>query len=173
MGGSLDDFTPAINYFKELVKNDPIVPKQTSYARVPSGETPILFDYDFNAYRGKYKDNANVVFVIPQEGAVVVPYVMSLVKNGPHPDLGKKILDFIMSDKGQAIWANVFLRSVRASAMSQEAQSKFLPASEYERAQTFGLRTDGSSTKRFWRAKSQRSQINLNQPPGRSTVPGG
>ena len=66
MGGSLDNFDPGINYFKKLAKNDPIVPKQTSYARVLSGEIPILFDYDFNAYRGKYKDKANVVFVIPQ-----------------------------------------------------------------------------------------------------------
>ncbi len=134
LGGSLDDFTPVIEYLKALSKNQPIVPKQTSYARVLSGEIPILFDYDFNAYRGKYKDNANVEFVIPEEGTVVVPYVMSLVKDAPNPELGKKMLDFIMSDKGQAVWANAFLRPVRASAMSAEAQAKFLPASEYERA---------------------------------------
>jgi putative spermidine/putrescine transport system substrate-binding protein len=134
MGGSLENFDPAIDYFKKLQANEPIVPKQTSYARVISGEIPILFDYDFNAYRGKYKDKANVEFVIPAEGTVVVPYVMSLVKNGPNPEKGKKILDHILSDKGQAVWANAFLRPVRASAMSPEAQSKFLPASEYERA---------------------------------------
>ncbi len=134
MGGTLDDFGPAIEFFQKLAENDPIVPKQTSYARVLSGEIPILFDYDFNAYRGKYKDNANVEFVIPAEGTVVVPYVMSLVKNAPNAENGKKILDFIMSDTGQAVWANAFLRPVRASAMSEEAQSKFLPASEYERA---------------------------------------
>ena len=40
-----------------------------------------------------------------------------------------------MSDIGQAVWANAFLRPVRASAMSAEAESKFLPAAEYERAQ--------------------------------------
>ncbi len=134
LGGTLDDFTPAIEYFKALAKNDPIVPKQTSYARVLSGEIPILFDYDFNAYRGKYKDMANVEFVIPAEGTVVVPYVMSLVKGAPNPELGKKILDFIMSDKGQAVWANAFLRPVRATAMSEEAASKFLPAADYERS---------------------------------------
>ena len=110
MGGNLDNFDPGINYFKKLAKNDPIVPKQTSYARVLSGEIPILFDYDFNAYRGKYKDKANVVFVIPQEGTVVVPYVMSLVKNSPNPAKGKAILDFIMSDDGQKVWANAFLK---------------------------------------------------------------
>ena len=134
MGGSLDNFDPGINYFKKLAKNDPIVPKQTSYARVLSGEIPILFDYDFNAYRGKYKDKANVVFVIPQEGTVVVPYVMSLVKNGPNPAKGKAILDFIMSDDGQKVWANAFLRPIRASAMSKAAASKFFPASDYARS---------------------------------------
>ncbi len=134
MGGSLDNFDPGIDFFKKLAKNDPIVPKQTSYARVLSGEIPILFDYDFNAYRAKYKDKANVEFVIPAEGTVVVPYVMSLVKDSPKPELGKKILDFIMSDKGQGVWANAFLRPVRASAMSKEAEAKFNPASDYARS---------------------------------------
>jgi putative spermidine/putrescine transport system substrate-binding protein len=136
LGGSMDNFTPAIAYFKELQKNSPIIPKQTSYARVVSGEIPILMDYDFNAYRAKYKDKANAVFVIPVEGTVIVPYVMSLVKDGPNPENGKKVLDHLMSDQGQAVWANAFLRPVRAKAMSREAQDKFLPASEYARART-------------------------------------
>jgi putative spermidine/putrescine transport system substrate-binding protein len=134
LGGSLDNFDPGIGFFKKLQANKPIVPKQTSYARVISGEIPIMFDYDFNAYRGKYKDMANIEFVIPAEGSIIVPYVISLVKNGPNPENGKKVLDFIMSDTGQAVWANAFLRPVRASAMSPEAAAKFLPASEYERA---------------------------------------
>jgi putative spermidine/putrescine transport system substrate-binding protein len=135
-GGTLDNFTPAIEYFKALKKNEPIVPKQTSYARVLSGEIAILLDYDFNAYRAKYKDKANVAFVIPAEGTAVVPYVMSLVANAPDAANGKKALDFIMSNEGQAIWGNAFLRPVRAGAMSAEAQSRFLPASEYARAKT-------------------------------------
>jgi putative spermidine/putrescine transport system substrate-binding protein len=134
LGGSLDDFTPAINFFKELQRNSPIVPKQTSYARVLSGEIPILIDYDFNAYRAKYKDKTNAAFVIPIEGTVVVPYVMALVKNGPNPESAKKVLDHLMSDAGQAVWANAFLRPVRAKAISKEAEAKFLPATEYARA---------------------------------------
>ena len=136
LGGSLDNFTPVINYFRELKKNDPIVPKQTSYARVLSGEIPILLDYDFNAYRAKYKDRANVAFVIPLEGSVVVPYVMSLVNKGPNQANGKKVLDFVLSPEGQAIWANAYLRPVRASAISKEAAARFLPAAEYARART-------------------------------------
>jgi putative spermidine/putrescine transport system substrate-binding protein len=132
----LDDFTRGIDYFKELQKNQPIVPKQTSYARVLSGEIPILLDYDFNAYRAKWKDKANVAFVIPAEGTVIVPYVMSLVAKGPNAANGRKVLDFVLSNEGQAIWANAFLRPVRASAISRDAETRFLPANEYARART-------------------------------------
>jgi putative spermidine/putrescine transport system substrate-binding protein len=133
-GGTLDNFTPAMDYFKALQKNEPIVPKQTSYARVLSGEIAILLDYDFNAYRAKYKDKANVAFVIPSEGTVVVPYVMSLVANAPHAAEGKKVLDFVLSDEGQALWAKAYLRPVRAGAMPKEVEAQFLPAAEYARA---------------------------------------
>jgi putative spermidine/putrescine transport system substrate-binding protein len=149
LGGTLDNFDPGINFFKKLKKNRPIVPKQTSYARVISGEIPILFDYDFNAYRGKYKDKANIEFVIPAEGTIMAPYVMSLVKNSPQPKNGKKILDFIMSDKGQAIWANAFLRPVRASAMSPEIAAKFLPESEYKRAKAIDWQKMSAVQKNF------------------------
>ena len=101
-----------------------------------SGEIGILIDYDFNAYRAKYKDKANVQFVIPTEGTVVVPYVMSLVANGPNPENGKKALNFVLSDEGQLIWANAYLRPVRNIAMPAEVQARFLPASEYTRAKS-------------------------------------
>lgn len=133
-GGDLDNFDPAIAYFNDLGKNDPIVPKQTSYARVVSGEIPILFDYDFNAYRGKYTEDGNFEFVLPCEGSVVVPYVMSLVANGPKPEVGKKVLDFILSDKGQAIWTNAFLKPARPVELPADVAAKFLPDSDYERA---------------------------------------
>ena len=40
LGGTYDNLDPAIRYFKELIKNEPIVPKQTSYARVHLGRDP-------------------------------------------------------------------------------------------------------------------------------------
>lgn len=134
LGGSLDNFDPAIEYFKELANNDPIVPKQTSYARVVSGEIPILFDYDFNAYRAKYNENGNFEFVIPCEGTVVVPYVMSMVKDVPHPEPAKKILDFVLSDKGQTLWTNAYLKPARPVELPPDVAERFLPESEYERA---------------------------------------
>ncbi|RTY57886.1 extracellular solute-binding protein [Pantoea sp. YU22] len=148
-GGTMQDFTPALSWFKKLQVNQPIVPKQTAYARLISGEIPILLDYDFNAYRAKYKDHANVAFVIPKEGTVTVPYVISLVKNAPHEANGKKVIDYVLSDKGQAIWANAYLRPVRPSAMSAEAKAKFLPDSDYARAQTVDYQQMADAQKAF------------------------
>jgi putative spermidine/putrescine transport system substrate-binding protein len=149
LGGSLDDFSPGIAYFKTLLKNDPIVPKQTSYARVLSGEIPILLDYDFNAYRAKDKDKANVEFVIPAEGTLAVPYVMSLVRDAPHAENGKKVLDFVLSDEGQAIWGSAFLRPVRATALSPEAKAKFLPESDYARVKPVDFAKMAAAQKAF------------------------
>jgi putative spermidine/putrescine transport system substrate-binding protein len=134
MGGDAQNFDKAIGFFKDLAKNQPIVPKQTSYARVISGEIPILLDYDFNAYRGKYKEKGNFEFVIPCEGTVTFPYVEGLVANAPNKDKAKKVLDYLLSDKGQAIWTNAFLKPARNVPLPPDVASKFLPESEYARA---------------------------------------
>ena len=136
LGGSDKNFDPAINFFKDLRKNDPIVPKQTSYARVVSGEMPILLDYDFNAYRAKYSEKGNFEFVIPCEGSVVFPYVVGLVKNAPDKDKAKKVMDYLLSDKGQAIWTNAYLRPARPIALPEAVKKKFLPDSDYARAKS-------------------------------------
>ena len=134
LGGSYENLDPGIAFFKQLQANQPIVPTQTAYARVLSGEIPILLDYDFNAYRGKYTDKAPIEFVIPQEGTQQLPYIMGLVNKGPNPEQGKKMLDFILSDEGQRHWANAYLRPVFPAAMPADVKSKFLPDADYARA---------------------------------------
>jgi putative spermidine/putrescine transport system substrate-binding protein len=136
LGGSASNFDPAITFFKELRRNDPIVPKQTSYARVVSGEMPILLDYDFNAYRAKYSEKGNFEFVIPCEGSVVFPYVVGLIKNAPDKDKARKVIDYLLSDKGQAIWTNAYLRPARQIELPEAVKAKFLPDSDYARAKS-------------------------------------
>jgi putative spermidine/putrescine transport system substrate-binding protein len=140
LGGSYDNLDAGIKFYKELAKNQPLVPKQTSYARVISGEIPILLDYDFNAYRGQYTDKAPVRFVIPKEGTLVFPYVMGLVNGAPHADNGKKVLDFVLSDESQTMWGNAYLRPVFPDRLSSEAKAKFLPDSDYARAKAVDLK---------------------------------
>jgi putative spermidine/putrescine transport system substrate-binding protein len=133
-GGTLDNWEPGIAYLKKLFENSPMTPKQTSYARVVKGEIPIMIDYDFNAYRMKYDDKVDVEWVIPTEGTITVPYVAYLVKGAPRLDNGKKLLDFLLDDAGQAAFARGFVRPIRPGAMDAQTRAKFLPASEYARA---------------------------------------
>jgi putative spermidine/putrescine transport system substrate-binding protein len=134
LGGTYENLDPGIAFFKRLAANQPIVPKQTAYARVLSGEIPILFDYDFNAYRAQFSDRAPTRFVIPREGTSVLPYVMGLVANGPNPEQGRRVLDFVLSDEGQKHWASAFLRPVFPELMPPDVAERFLPATEYARA---------------------------------------
>jgi putative spermidine/putrescine transport system substrate-binding protein len=101
---------------------------------VVSGEMPILLDYDFNAYRAKYQEKGNFEFVIPCEGSVMFPYVVGLVKNAPDKAKAEKVLDYLLSDKGQAIWTNAYLRPARPIELPEAVKAKFLPDSDYARA---------------------------------------
>ena len=55
----------------------------------------------------------------------------------------------MLSDEGQAIWANAFLRPVRASAMPKDVQAKFLPAAEYARAKSVDYAQMADAQKAF------------------------
>lgn len=134
LGGTLDNWEPGVAYLKKLFENAPMTPKQTSYARVVKGEIPIMIDYDFNAYRMRYADKVDVEWVIPTEGTITVPYVAYLVKGAQRAENGKRLLDFLLDDGGQAAFARGFVRPVRPGAMDAETRGKFLAASEYARA---------------------------------------
>jgi putative spermidine/putrescine transport system substrate-binding protein len=139
LGGTLENYEPALRYLKQLQTNKPLVPRNTSYQRVISGEIPILVEYDSSAYRAKYRENAPIEVVIPTEGTVTVPYVITLAKNAPHSDLGKQMIDFTLSDEGQRLWAAAFMRPVREQAMTPEIGARFLPASDYARSKPLNL----------------------------------
>ena len=133
MGGTLDNWDPGVAYFSKLKENGLILPAQTATAMVQQGEIPILIDADFNGYKLKYIDNASVEIVIPKEGSISIPYVISLVKGAPNAENGKKLLDFTLSDEGQKLFSESYLRPVRAIDIDPEISAKMLPESDYER----------------------------------------
>jgi putative spermidine/putrescine transport system substrate-binding protein len=133
LGGNLDDFAPAIKYFSALKQAGLQLPAQTATALVQQGEIPILIDADFNGYKLKNVDKAPVEVVIPCEGSLSVPYVMSLVKGAPRPEAGKKLIDFALSDEGQKLFAASYLRPIRDVQVAPEVAAGMLPASAYEK----------------------------------------
>ena len=91
-------------------------------------------DYDFNAYRAKYNEDGNYEFVLPCEGSVSFPYVMTLVKGAPHRETAEKVLNYLLSDKGQLFWSSAYLRPALPVEMPAAIADRFLPQSEYDRA---------------------------------------
>jgi putative spermidine/putrescine transport system substrate-binding protein len=100
---------------------------------VQQGEIPILIDADFNGYKLRNIDEAPVEVVIPCEGTIAIPYVMSLVKDAPRPEAGQALMDFVLSDEGQQLFAESYLRPIRSVEIAPEIAEGMLPDSEYER----------------------------------------
>ena len=133
LGGTLDNFDPGIEYLAQLKANGLQLPAQTATALVQQGEIPILIDADFNGYQLKNNNNAPVEVVIPCEGSIAIPYVIGLVKGAPNAEGGKKLLDFVLSDEGQALFAQSYLRPIRQVAIDPSIAEKVLPPSAYEK----------------------------------------
>jgi putative spermidine/putrescine transport system substrate-binding protein len=133
LGGSLDDFGPGLDYLEKLKANGAVTPAQTATAKVAQGEIPILIDADFNGYNLK-DEGAPVDVVIPEEGSISIPYVVSLVKDGPNPAAGKALMDYLLSDDGQALFAEGFVRPI-VGGYPDSVADKVNPAEDYERAE--------------------------------------
>jgi putative spermidine/putrescine transport system substrate-binding protein len=113
-GGGVDDVQPGIDYLGKLHRAGNVlrVVGTTPYAQFVKGEIPIWISYENDGLKAKYTDGLGdgVAVVIPNEASVAAPYAISLVKNGPNPNAGKLWLNFIMTDMGQGIFAQGFVR---------------------------------------------------------------
>ncbi len=113
-GGSMDNVDPGIDYLGELSKSGNVLRTvgTTPYAQFLKGEIPIWIGYENDGLKAKFKDGMGdaVEVVIPSEASAAAPYAISLVKNGPNPNAGKLWLNFIMTDEGQARFAEGYVR---------------------------------------------------------------
>jgi putative spermidine/putrescine transport system substrate-binding protein len=132
-GGSVENVQPGIDYLGRLHKAGNVlrVVGTTPYAQFVKGEIPVWISYENDGLKAKYVDGLGdqVAVVIPQEASVAAPYGISLVKNGPNPNAGKLWLNFIMTDMGQSIFAQGFVRpSVPGVKLPADVADKLPPA---------------------------------------------
>lgn len=136
-GGDEKNPSPGIELLAEIQKKGNIKGYGTivAYSKFIKGEIPIWITYDFNGYKAKYIGGADATIVIPQDGTVTVPYVISMVNGAPHPNSAKLWLSFLLSDKGQTVFAEGFVRpTVKGIKVPEEVLSKFAPMKDYEAA---------------------------------------
>ncbi|HXX85214.1 MAG TPA: extracellular solute-binding protein [Casimicrobiaceae bacterium] len=114
MGGDMNNVQPGLDYFGKLHQSGNVlrVLGTTPYAQFVKGEIPIWISYENDGLKAKYTDGLGdaVAVVIPKEASAAAPYAISLVEKGPNPNAGKLWLNFIMTDMGQGIFAQGFVR---------------------------------------------------------------
>jgi putative spermidine/putrescine transport system substrate-binding protein len=131
-GGSVDNVKPGTDYLGQLTAAGNVlrVEGTTPYAKFLKGEVPIWIGYENDGLKAKHVDGMGdaAEVVIPREASVAAPYAISLVKNAPNPSAGRLWLNFIMSDVGQNLFAQGFVRpSIPGVRLSADVQAK-MPA---------------------------------------------
>jgi iron(III) transport system substrate-binding protein len=71
--------------------------------RIARGEFTIYLPFLLNYYPAL--KGLPVKPVVLSEGSTFTPYAASLIKNAPHPNAGRLLMDFMVSKDGQAIYA--------------------------------------------------------------------
>lgn len=115
-GGDLDDFQPGIDFFSELNKAGNMLKLDVTSATIASGETPVVFDWDYlNATH--VADNPDwKVRVFPGVGYAGY-YNQAINKDAPHPAAARLWQEFLYSDEAQNLWLKGGARPVRMEAM--------------------------------------------------------
>ncbi len=131
-GGDMTNVKPGLDYLGKLHHSGNVlrVLGTTPYAQFVKGEIPIWISYENDGLKAKFTDGLGdaVAVVIPSEASAAAPYGISLVKNGPNPSAGKLWLNLIMTEYGQGIFAQGFVRPSVPGVKLPDSVSDKLPA---------------------------------------------
>lgn len=135
-GGSLDDVTPGIEFFKELKAIGNWTTSNCLPANISAGVTPIAIEWDYlnAAYNATFRGSPAVRTVIPATGKLGNFYCQAISKYAPHPDAAKLWEEFVYSDEGQLLYLRGYAHPVRFASLAKEgkipeALAKKLPPS--------------------------------------------
>lgn len=99
--------TFGLDYWKALAEQKPklFTGGSALVNTLASGENPVAVLHDVVA-KGAIQQGAPVKIVYPPEGIVMIPQVMSVVKDAPHPNAARLWANWKLSREGQGVWVN-------------------------------------------------------------------
>jgi putative spermidine/putrescine transport system substrate-binding protein len=114
-GGSLDNATPGLDFFKQLNDKGNFVPIIAKTANVASGDSPIRIAWTYNALADKdsLKGNPPITVVVPKSGRFGGMYVQAISAFAPHPNAAKLWMEYLYSDAGQNTWLSGYCNPIR------------------------------------------------------------
>lgn len=119
--GTLDDFQPGIDFFSDLQKAGNLLKVDVTTATVASGETPVVFDWDYlNAAHATGEDgNKNWKVVVLDGTGYAGYYNQAINKDAPNPAAARLWQEFLYSDEVQNLWLKGGARPARMEAMTE------------------------------------------------------
>src|SRR5262245_23780061 len=114
-GGSLDDATPGLEFFKKLNDAGNLLPVVAKPATIAKGETPIALRWDYNALanRDQTAGNPEIAVIIPKSGSLAGVYVQAISAYSPRPNAARLWMEFLYSDEGQLLWLKGYASPAR------------------------------------------------------------
>jgi len=114
-GGSLDDATAGLDFFKQLADAGNLLPLISSPATIAKGETPITIRWDYNALgnRDANADSVKIEIVYPKSGSIAGLYIQAISAYAPRPNAARLWMEYLYSDAGQIAWLTGYAKPVR------------------------------------------------------------
>ena len=128
------DMNAGFNYLKKLDANILSYPRENIYNDLLRGEIPIWINADGNGLKAKNVDKAPIETIIAKEGTITMPLVMGMAKGAPHAELAKKYLDWLLTDKAQALFAQSYFRPITKIKLDPALKRTFLPDEAYAKS---------------------------------------
>ena len=117
-GGTVSDVAKGVDFFKKLKAAGNFLPVDPTPATIASGQTPVVFDWDYLNAAQSAKVKSWKVFV-PQNAILGGYYVQAVSKEAPHPAAARLWQEFLYSDAGQNLWLKGGARPVRFDDMKK------------------------------------------------------
>jgi putative spermidine/putrescine transport system substrate-binding protein len=125
-GGSLNNVSPGIDFFRQLKKSGNFIPVDGTPQTVASGQTPIVIDWDYlNLGYRKLYPAAHWRTVVPSDGVYGSFYCQAISKTAPHPNAARLWMEYLYSDQGQLLWLKGYSHPARFQDL---AKHKKIPA---------------------------------------------
>jgi putative spermidine/putrescine transport system substrate-binding protein len=102
-GGTPDDPTKGIEWFKKLKTAGNFLPIDPTPATIESGQTPVVFDWSYNQV-GVIPKLSTWKMWSPDNAALMTYYVQAINKDAPHPAAARLWEEYLYSAAGQNAW---------------------------------------------------------------------
>jgi putative spermidine/putrescine transport system substrate-binding protein len=117
-GGTLDDITPGLEYFRQMNEVGNLLPLIAGSGTYASGETPITFSWNYLGLAAAEAEGAPATEIVyPASGTWGGWYLQGVSTYAPNPAAARLWQEFLYSNEGQMIWMKGYCVPARLADM--------------------------------------------------------